>query len=117
MSWDISLINKETSEPVTVEHFQEGGTQIVGGTDRAELNITYNYSWFYRRYLCSIDGICCLDSRLAKDCVDGFESAIAELGTNQFENYWAPTPGNAGFALSILLKWAKNNPEAMFVVK
>ena len=29
-------------------------------------------------------------------------------------DYWAATPGNAGKALNILLKWAKQFPDATF---
>ena len=29
-------------------------------------------------------------------------------------DYWAPTPGNAGYALNILLDWARQYPEATF---
>ena len=30
------------------------------------------------------------------------------------KDYWAPTPGNAGYALKILLDWAIMNPDGVF---
>lgn len=112
MSYDISLTKDGGS--VKVGTHTEGGTYSMGGTDRAELNITYNYSWFFRRFLDSEKGIRWLYGRKARDCVERLEKAVEALGTHRFENYWASTPGNAGYALSILLDWAKENPEAIF---
>lgn len=47
MSWDICL-NDEDGQPVEVEQHEEGGTFALGGTTRAELNITYNYGALVR---------------------------------------------------------------------
>jgi len=41
MSWWLTI--KENGRLVTVDKFEAGGTQVVGGSDIAELNITYNY--------------------------------------------------------------------------
>lgn len=112
MSYDLGLYYDK--QPATVEHFQEGGTQVMGGTDDAELNITYNYSWFYYRYLDKEEGLRWLYGKKAKDCVERLEAAVSELGTDQHDDYWADTPGNAGYALNILLQWAKQHPEAIF---
>jgi len=48
--------------------------------------------------------------------VDDLRDAVGELGTEQAEDYWDDTPGNAGHALSILLSWAEENPSATFSV-
>ena len=42
--------------------------------------------------------------------------AVSQLGTLQAPNYWDATKGNAGRALSYLLAWAKQYPEATFEV-
>ena len=31
-------------------------------------------------------------------------------------DYWAPTPGNAGDALNILLEWAREFPKGVFTI-
>jgi len=41
---------------------------------------------------------------------------VDKLGVKRFENYWAPTPGNAGYAASILLRWAKQYPDYVWEV-
>ena len=112
MSYDISL--QKNKKPVKVKKFEEGGTYVMGGSEEADLNITYNYCWFYYRYLDKKEGIRWLYGKKAKDCIERLEKAVKELGTIIFKDYWAPTPGNAGYALSILLEWAKQNPDAIF---
>jgi hypothetical protein len=111
MSWWISL--DDEGKPVEVKSFQGGGTQCIGGSTEADLNVTYNYSEVTRL----VDfGFRNLDGRTAEDTIDELERVVAALGTQQFENYWAPTPGNAGFAASILLSWAKQHPKAVWRV-
>ena len=113
MSYDITL--SKNKKPVKVKKFEEGGTQVMGGSEEAWLNVTYNYGWFYYKYLDKKEGIRWLYGKKAKDCVKRLEKTVKELGTNQYErDYWAPTPGNAGYALNILLQWAKQNPDATF---
>ena len=108
MSYDVSLIGAGK-----VERIQEGGTQVVGGTDEPELNITYNYAEVYSLFDFNIND---LNGRRAALFIEKMEQIVAKCGTKRFENYWAPTPGNAGFALSILLGWAKQYPDATWEV-
>lgn len=115
MSWDVSLTKNK--KLVKVEHFTAGGTYPIGGTDEAELNITYNYSELYYRYLDKENGLQWLHQRKAEDCIEKLEKAVKELGTEQDEDYWKATNGNAGYALNILLKWARKHPEAKFEVE
>jgi hypothetical protein len=115
MSWYVMLYAGE--ECVKVESHEEGGTYVLGGTDVADLNVTYNYSWFYYRFLDAEDGLYWLNGKKAKDTIERLEKAVEELGTDQYQNdYWAPTHGNAGHALNILLVWAKQHPDAMWEV-
>lgn len=113
MSFGINLIG-EHGEPVEVEKHAEGGTFVLGGTTRASLNVTYNYSRFYSETIDRDESIRWLYGKKASECIPRLKEAIGALGTEQDEDYWAATPGNAGYALSILLKWAEQHPDAEF---
>jgi len=115
MSWDIELVDEE-GKLVKIPTHSEGGTYVLGGTNRAELNITYNYSRFYYQVLDKEKGLRWLDGKKAEETVNKLTQAITKLGITKDTDYWAPTPGNAGFALSILLEWAKLHPKATFKV-
>jgi len=114
MSYDISLSCPTCNQCVCVDNHSEGGTHAVGGIEHADLNITYNYSQFYREHLDKQEGIRWLYGRKAGACLNRLESAVKALGTETSNDYWEATPGNAGHALNILLTWAKANPDAVF---
>ena len=103
MSYDIDLVD-ENEKPYKVDKFSEGGTQVLGGSTESSLNITYNYSKFYKDYLDEQEGIHWLHNKKAETTIIKLKATIKKLGTNKAIDYWAATPGNAGFALSILLK-------------
>lgn len=114
MSYDLGLYHdKEGNDPVPVAHFEEGGTRPIGGSDIAELNITYNYAPYFYDTL-GKDGLRGLYGKKAKDCIELLEKAVETLGTERDSDYWKCSAGNAGYALSILLKWARATPEAYF---
>lgn len=113
MSWWISLVNDDDST-CTVDPHAEGGTYALGGTPEAELNVTYNYSEVTRLVGFNFKGS--LHGKKAKDTIPILADLVEKLGTTRFENYWAPTPGNAGYAASILLKWAREHPDAHWQV-
>lgn len=117
MSYDVSLLGDD-GKAVTVErHEGEGGTYVLGGSATAELNTTYNYSFFYYNFLSEDEGLRWLNGKKAYDCIDRMERAVKVLHTNRWtQDYWAPTPGNAGYALNILLGWARQHPDAHFEV-
>lgn len=106
MSWWVYL--ERAGETVDVPPHTEGGTFAMGGIDRAELNVTYNY-----RDLFDFDK---LHGKKALDTVDVLRSAVARLGTERHTDYWKPTSGNAGYAASILLRWAEVYPDAVWRV-
>jgi hypothetical protein len=113
MSFDICL-RTETGETVCVEHHSEGGTYQVGGTTEAKLNVTYNYSEVTKLVDFSFRDI---HHKLAGDTIDQLREVVARLGTRRkYRDYWAPTPGNAGHAVAILLKWAEQHPDARWEV-
>ena len=114
MSWDVKLIS-ETGRIVEVKRHFEGGTYVIEGTSVAELNITYNYSTLFREYL-HPDGLKWIHGKKAREVLPAFINSVDQLGNIKDEDYWKDTKGNAGFALSILARWAKANPDAMFLV-
>jgi len=114
MSWDVTLMKDDL--PVTVELHTEGGTQAIGGTTDAWLNVTYNYSPYYYKYLDNDKSLNWLNGRKASDCIEQLQAAVMNLGTVRDPDYWKATPGNGGHALGILLRWARQHPDATFEV-
>jgi len=112
MSWDVDL--EKNGKSVDVARHTEGGTYVLGGSIRAELNISYNYSPFYYKHLDNEDGLRWLHGKKAVECISRLKSAILKLGITRDSDYWKATHGNAGAALNLLLKWAESNPEAKF---
>ena len=112
MSYDISLHDAE-GKIVEVERHTEGGTIVVGGTTSADMNVTYNYGEVYHLFGFSLKD---LGGQKASDTIARLRELVDKLGTRTFENYWAPTPGNAGHALFILLKWAEQHPDSVWQV-
>lgn len=117
MSYDVDLIDQD-GQLVQVEHHEaDGGTYVVGGTNDASLNITYNYGSIYSLVDPDYEGLAeQLDGKSALQTTAWLERMVAALGTHQYRDYWAPTPGNAGHALNILLGWAREHPDARWEV-
>lgn len=117
MSYDISL-HDDDGQILTVRHHEgEGGTYAIGGSDAADLNITYNYGECYKLVFDNYSGLRdLLDGKRASDVLPILTRAVDRLGTRRYQDYWAPTPGNAGYALNILLDWARERPDAIFRV-
>uniref|UniRef100_A0A6M3LS76 Uncharacterized protein n=1 Tax=viral metagenome TaxID=1070528 RepID=A0A6M3LS76_9ZZZZ len=115
MSWWVNLNGPDGEPLVLTDRFRDGGTYVLGGTTDASLNVTYNYGGLFRAELHQ-DGIRWLDGKVASDVIGALEAAVAALGTERAQNYWEPTPGNAGRALARLLDWARANPHGIFGV-
>ena len=115
MSHWVYLFDKNGG-PLKVDNHSEGGTYAIGGSDDAELNVTYNYGRLYHEQLNKDSGLRWLDGKKAKDCIKVLEKAVNALGIERDNDYWKATPGNAGYALSILLGWAKQHPKGIFEV-
>lgn len=113
MSYDLGLFDND-QKPVQVERHTEGGTLVLGGTTDAELNITYNYGRFYYEWLDEEQGLRWLYGKSGAETTERLTRAIAVLGIYQDEDYWKGTPGNAGYALTILLSWAAQYPDAIW---
>ena len=106
MSYDIYLNGPDGV--VEVPNHSEGGTYALGGIPEARLNVTYNYRPFFDyRWL---------DGKEAADTIEYLTIAVDTLGVERDEDYWKPTEGNAGYACSILLRWALAYPDATWEV-
>lgn len=115
MSWWVYL-EDDGGDPVEVPRHAEGGTVTVSGVAAAELNVTYNYSETIRASTGWEHSLSTIDGRRAGGTVEALEAAVDELGTDEADDYWADTPGNVGHALSILLDWARQHPDATWRV-
>lgn len=107
MSYWISLQNENGLVP-HVDRFQEGGTQPVGGSTDAELNVTFNY---YPKF-----DFKSLHEHKAKETILDLVAAIVSLEDDVDEDYWKPTDGNVRKALMILLRWARQYPNCVWRV-
>jgi hypothetical protein len=114
MSWELKLNDKE-GKPVEVDVFEEGGTYAVGGTNLAELNVTYNYGKVLRE-VWNGESLTLLNGKNAGRMLKLLRDSVKVLGTKQDNDYWNATEGNVGYMLNILLTWAEANPDAVFEV-
>jgi len=114
MSYSIEMRNEDGSKCQVPNH-TEGGNIVAGGTTDADMSVTYNYSWFYYKYLDKDKGLRWLYGKTGHEATHRLSEAVQELGTNRYmKDYWADTPGNAGWALNVLLDWAIVNPDGFF---
>lgn len=127
MSYDVRLVD-EKGESVTVPRHEDGGTRIVGGTEKAELNITYNYGGLFRQYF-HLSGIKWLHRQTGAEtrrrlawghyrllAEEHLRRHIEEATPYTSNDYWEGTPGNAAYALLRLWMWAEQHPTATFEV-
>lgn len=117
MSWWVSLCcpccgnNLQLDEP-----HSEGGTYAFGGTSEATLNVTYNYQPNFQR-VGLLPGLReALDGKTATDTVELLKSAVEKLGTDEADDYWPPTDGNARKALVRLVSFAEEHPTGVWRV-
>ena len=106
MSYSIAI--KRGKETLTLPDSQtEGGTYAIGGSDLAEMDVTYNYSKVFR--LANLDGL------TVNDALVVLAHKVAELGVQQDADYWAVKPGNVGHACLVVMLWCieaiKQQPE------
>jgi len=87
----------------------------LGGNPSAELNVTYNYGRCWRQHGWGnlADE---LDGKTVETTIPELRRMVDMLGTDRTDDYWAATDGNAGYALSILLSWAEQHPDATWRV-
>ena len=131
MSYDIELVDPITRETLELDapHHMRGGTYAVGGTTRAHLNVTYNYSDHYRRVFApratteaersdwgrdELTGIRTIYGLTGADSLPVLDRAIAQLGDDTHPDYWQATEGNAKRALVQLRALAAMRPDGLW---
>lgn len=112
MSWDMTVVYKDTKKPVYIDkpHTLQGGTYIPFGTPELWLNITYNYSPFYRKII--NDGLDYFNGMEIKESIPILQKIADNLGDDVSNDYWKPTEGNAKKAILDLLELAKLAPDS-----
>jgi hypothetical protein len=78
MSYDIHLEYPDERECLVGNH-EGGGTRVLGGTDEAWLNVTYNYSRFFYRNLDDELGIRWLYGKTGQEAGPQLRGAIGRL--------------------------------------
>lgn len=111
MSYDIYMCDPVTKTELCFDapHSMRGGTYAPGGTDKAWLNVTYNYGTHFDR-LFGDKGIRVIYGMTGADSIPILESGIARLNNDVDPDYWRPTEGNARRSLEHLLTIARAFP-------
>jgi hypothetical protein len=78
MSYDIHLAYPDERECLVGNH-ADGGTFVIGGTDEAWLNVTYNYSRYFYRNIDDALGIRWLYGKTGQEAVPQLRVAIERL--------------------------------------
>ena len=115
MSYDIRLkepIGGETCT-LTVPHHMRGGTYALGGTPKAEINVTYNYVEHFHRVL-GEEGIRSIYGMTGAESIPVLEAAAAKLSDDIDPDYWKATEGNAKKAILQLLALARMRPDGVW---
>jgi hypothetical protein len=115
MSYDISLVDPITHKEIEFDtpHEIKGGNYQLGGTNKAWLNVTYNYSDFFYKTI-GDKGIRTLYGLTGAEAIPIIKNAMSKLKDDVSDNYWEPTEGNAKRALAGLLAFAQLRPDGIF---
>ena len=115
MSYDIDLKDPVTGKVIEFDtpHQMKGGTYCLGGTNKASLNVTYNYGKHYYNTI-GENGIRTIYGMTGAESIPILESAAAMLGNDVDDDYWQPTEGNAKAALLQLIAMAKMRPDGVW---
>lgn len=115
MSYDICLKDPVSKEVILLDtpHFCRGGTYAVGGENRLELNVTYNYSKHYYRVF-GDNGIRTIYGMTGAQSIPVLTNAINQLGNDVSYDYWEATEGNAKRPLCQLLAFAQMRPDGIW---
>jgi hypothetical protein len=113
MGWDVHL---ELPDGTTarVESHQEGSTIAIGGSDEADMCVTYNYSpIYYEKFGQSLPDY--LKDKRARNTIKFLEKGLKKFTTTDpTGSYWDKNEGNAGHMVVVLLAWARSNPDAIW---
>lgn len=119
MSFSIHFNNAGPVQPFLygsnlMAELDSNGRLVPKANTYPQMDITYNYSKFYREHLDKEQGLRWLYGKTGRETQDRLFKAISILGIKRSEDYWDDTEGNAGFALMILLSWALQYPEGVW---
>lgn len=98
MGYDVSL-TRFAGDPSIAETF--------------ETTVTYNFHKVYRLVGFNVRELSGMTGAASAPLL---QALVAFLGTEDYRDPWAPTPGNAGAALARLLKEARRMPDAVWNV-
>ena len=124
MSYTVYVLDQEgeTILPAKTDNYTYGtmvrfdpDTEEILRNPECRLNITYNYNRIYRETF-GEKGLDVIHNLNGRDAAPILTEAILKLGSEQDDDYWAATPGNAGASLQILLGFALDQPEGVFSV-
>ena len=116
MGWDVELCDE--NGVVSVPPHNEGGIITLNRDNQyADISVTWNYAPLYFEHIDKEKGFRWLNGKKAKDTITRLQAAIKKLGVNQDPDYWKSTPGNAGHILKIMLGWAKQYPNAEWMIQ
>ncbi len=115
MSYDISLKDPITGDTILLNepHKLRGGTFVVGGSNAAWLNVTYNYAKYYYE-LFGEKGIRIIYGMTGKESIPLLYDAIQKLNDDSTDDYWEATEGNARWALIDLHALAVVRPDGVW---
>jgi hypothetical protein len=111
VSYDLYIVDDEGNTlRLKRKHSIGGGTYVLGGTDEAHINITYNYAPFFQTVF-GEKGIRTLYGRKVSETIESLLEAVNKLQGEPSDNYWEPTEGNARKALIDCIALALLFPE------
>jgi hypothetical protein len=115
MSYDISLTDPVSGDTLVLDepHHMRGGTYQIGGTMRAEFNITYNYAPHFYHVL-GENGIRSIYGQTGAESLPRLRQAASRLADDVDADYWKPTEGNAKRALLQLATLAEMRPDGVW---
>lgn len=115
MSYDIRLKDPVTKTTIEFDspHRLAGGIRVLGGTEEAWLNVTYNYGIHFdligEKGIRSIYGMTGAESiPVLQKCADSLKDDVDE------NDYWNPTEGNAKRSILQLIALAKMRPDGIW---
>lgn len=134
MSYDIELTDPITGETLELEtpHHMRGGTYASCGTNKAHLNVTYNYYEQFIRVFEPLEeprpkspdwmrdnavplvGIRTIYGLTGAESLPVLDKAISLLADDVDDDYWKPTDGNAKRALTQLRALAAMRPDGIW---
>jgi hypothetical protein len=114
MSSDLYLKDPITHETLQLDepHQMKGGTYALGGTTDCHLNITYNYSPYFKEL--GAEGLRSLCGMTGAESLPLLKKVAAQLKDDKDPDYWKATEGNAKAALLQLVALAQMRPDGIW---